>query len=142
MVDNLIIALRRFCFTFVCMSLMGLPVHSAAEIDARAQEVLKRMNDYVSGLEQFTIRATTTTDDMTASGEKLQFGAAIDIQVRRPDRVRVDVNGDIQKQQLVYDGKTITLLNSDLNYYATLHAPPTIDAAMNHAADNFALNAP
>jgi hypothetical protein len=62
--------------------------------------------------------------------------------VQRPDRLRVDVKGERRNQQLIYDGKKISLLDTDRNFYAQTAAPATIDAALRYAIDNFGLRMP
>ncbi len=43
---------------------------------------------------------------------------------------------------MFYDGKTITLLDRNFDYYATIEAPPNLDAALDHALEKFDLRAP
>jgi hypothetical protein len=50
--------------------------------------------------------------------------------------------GDTDDRLLVYDGKTITLLDRTKNFYTTIAAPPDIDAALEHAVQAFNLRAP
>jgi hypothetical protein len=62
--------------------------------------------------------------------------------VRRPDRLRADINGDILNQQLFYDGKRITLYGKNVNYYATADAPADIESALDYAEQALGLVAP
>ena len=50
-----------------------------------------------------------TTDDVLASGQKIQFGSAVNMKVRRPDWMRVDIDGDRRNERMFYDGKTFTV---------------------------------
>jgi hypothetical protein len=43
---------------------------------------------------------------------------------------------------LVYDGKTITLMDRSKNFYTTITAPPDLDAALEYATQAFNLRAP
>ncbi len=72
----------------------------------------------------------------------MQVGSAVDVSVRRPDRLKADVKGDLRSQQFFYDGKTITLFGREVNYYATMKAPSNIEAAFDSARERFGLVAP
>ena len=50
--------------------------------------------------------------------------------------------GDTDDRQLIYDGKTITLMDKTKNFYTTIAAPADIDAALEHAVQAFNLRAP
>jgi hypothetical protein len=76
------------------------------------------------------IKAETTTDEVLASGQKIQLGEAIDLRVRRPNRLRADVESDRKSRRFFYDGKAFTLFGPRAGYYATVAAPPTIDEFM------------
>jgi hypothetical protein len=111
-------------------------------IEAKADAILRQMSEYLNSLEQFTFHTENSVDTLLSSGQKVQLGRAVDVFVRRPDRFRANVEGDIFDQELYYDGKSITLFGKKVNYYATMEAPPKIEAAMDHAMDSFGLVAP
>ena len=111
-------------------------------IDAKADKILRQMNDYLNTLEQFSIHLENSVDILTETGQKLQLGRSVDVSIKRPNRLRVDINGDILSQQLFYDGKNVTLYGKIVNYYATSKAPATIEAAMDYAEKSFGLVAP
>ena len=104
----------------------------APVIGAQAERLLRQMSDYLKATQQFSFHANITFDDLLPSGQKLQLGASDDVLVRRPDRVYVEYQGEAGGKRFWYDGKTITLLDTGLNFYATEQAPPTIDAMLDH----------
>ena len=136
-------------FIFSCQ-LMISPVWSAEapkkakapDIEPKAGEVLKQMCDYLKNLQQFSVQAEITEDVLLTSGQRIQYGRSVEASVRRPDRFRAESVGDTDNRQLVYDGKTITLLDRTKNFYTTIAAPPEIDAALEHAIQAFNLRAP
>jgi hypothetical protein len=111
-------------------------------IDPEADKILRQMSDYMNTLQQFTIHLENNTDMLLKTGHKVQVGSAVDVSVRRPDRLRADVSGDIRSQQFFYDGKSITLYDRKVHYYATMKAPSNIEEALNHARENVDLSAP
>jgi hypothetical protein len=100
------------------------------------------MSDYLNSLEQFTLHTENSIDTILEPGQKLQLGRAVDVFVRRPDRFRANIKGDVFDQELFYDGKSITLFGKKVSYYATIKAPSTIEGAMDHAEQSFGLVAP
>ena len=107
-----------------------------------ALQVLKKMCDYLKGLQQFSCQAEITEDVLLTTGQKIQLGKSVEASVRRPDRMLANSQGDADNRQFIYDGKTITLLDRSRNVYTTIDAPPEIDAALNHAIQAFDLRAP
>lgn len=139
----------RVVFAIFVLSaiLPGGPVCSADAgdppvIEAKAAELLRQMSDFLNGLRQFSFHTENSVDTVLPSGQKLQLGRAVDVFVRRPDRLRAQIDGDLLDQELFYDGRSITLFTKKANYYATIEAPPTIEAAMDHAIQSFGLVAP
>jgi hypothetical protein len=136
-------------FIFSCQ-LMLSPVWSAEapkkakapDIEPKAGEVLKQMCDYLKNLQQFSVQAEVTEDVLLTSGQRIQHARSVEASVRRPDRMRAESVGDRDSRLLVYDGKTITLLDRTKNFYTTIAAPPEIDAALEHATQAFNLRAP
>jgi hypothetical protein len=112
------------------------------KIEPKALEILKQMCDYLKGLQQFSCQAEITEDVLLTTGQKIQLGKTVETSVRRPDRMRAEIQGDAENRQVVYDGKTITLLDRNKNVYTTIAAPPELDAALNHAIQAFNLRAP
>jgi hypothetical protein len=100
------------------------------------------MSEYLNSIETFSLHTENSVDTILDSGQKLQLGRAVDVFVRRPDRLRANVRGDFRDQELYYDGKSITLFTKDVNYYAIIEAPPNIEGAMDHAIESFGLVAP
>lgn len=114
----------------------------APDIEPKAGEVLKQMCDYLKNLQQFSVQAEITEDVLLTSGQRIQYGRNVEASVRRPDRMRAESAGDTDNRLLVYDGKTITLMDRTKNFYTTVPAPPELDAALEHATQAFNLRAP
>jgi len=139
---------RAFCFVgALCLILLSCPAFGAdaanpPAIEVKADELLRQMSEYLNTLGQFSLHTENSVDTLLATGQKVQLGRAVDVFVRRPDRFRANIKGDIFDQELYYDGKSITLFGKKVNYYATIEAPTTIGAAMDYAEESFGLVAP
>jgi hypothetical protein len=114
----------------------------APDIEPKAGEVLQQMCDYLKNLQQFSVQAEITEDVLLTSGQRIQYGRSVEASVRRPDRLRAESVGDTGDRLLIYDGKTITLMDRSKNLYTTIAAPPDLDAALEHATQAFNLRAP
>jgi hypothetical protein len=136
-----------FSISFFFTSFFGFPAYGAdlneaPLIEPRPETLLQEMTEYLNSLEQFTFQTDATEDRILASGQKLQFARTVEVSIRRPNRFRADVKGDLENQQLFYDGRTITLLDTNHNFYGTIQAPATINAALDYALESFSLRAP
>ena len=116
------------------------PREAAPEPDPR--QVLKQMCDYLKNLQQFSVQAEITEDVLLTSGQRIQYARSVEASVRRPDRLRAESVGDTDNRQIVYDGKTITLMDRTKNLYTAIPAPPELDAALENAIQSFNLRAP
>jgi hypothetical protein len=126
----------------VCMPAPVLSQDQAPAIEPRVDKILRQMSDYLSSLEKFSFHTENTTEEVWTSGQKVQFGDAVDIFVQRPNKLVARTAGDKQSQELYYNGETITLFGKDTNFYALLEAPATIEAALDHARESVKLEAP
>ena len=131
-----------FCILAPAWSAEAPKKTKAPDIESKAREVLKQMCDYLKNLQQFSVQAEITEDVLLTSGQRIQYSRSVEASVRRPDRLRAESVGDTDDRQLIYDGKTITLMDRTKNFYTTIPAPPEIDAALEHAVQAFNLRAP
>jgi hypothetical protein len=118
------------------------PGTSAPQAEAVAQEpdplqLLQKMCDFLKSQQQFTYKAEVADDEVYAGNKKLQYGINMETFVRRPDRLRVNAEGDLIDKQFFFDGKTITLYDKNDNVYGTLEVPPDIESALDKANKEF-----
>jgi len=95
-------------------------------VDPEAISALHKMGEFLRSRQIFAVQAKLTTDDVMASGQKVQFGGTVDLKVRRPDRMRMDIAGDRRNERIYYDGKTFTVFGERVGYYASFPAPATL----------------
>jgi hypothetical protein len=111
-------------------------------MDPRADELLKRMGDYLGQAQFFSVSAEVWQDIQLSSGQRIQAGRTIELQVRRPNRLRAEVHSTRRNRELVYDGKAITLCNRAQNLYGTVRASGSLDEAMDLASERFGIAMP
>jgi len=112
---------------------------SATAEDVDPKEVVRRMCDYLKSLKEFSFKGEVTDDQTFAGGRKLQYAFAMEGYVKRPDKIRLNAQGDLENKQFFYDGKTITIFDTAGKVYATMSTPPTIDEALEKAYQEYGL---
>jgi hypothetical protein len=115
------------------------PASQATEVTPEPDplDVVQKMCDFLKSQQQFSYKAEVADDQVYAGGKKLQYGIDMEAFVRRPDRLRVNAEGDLLDKQFYFDGKTITLYDKDDNVYGTLEVPPNIESALEKASKEF-----
>ena len=113
-----------------------------AAIDPLADAALLRMGDYMSKQQFFSVSAEIWQDVQMASGQQVQAGRTVDLQVRRPDRFHAEVHSSHRNRGLYYDGKSITMFNRIQNFYGKVPAPSEIDNALDVASESFGIVLP
>ncbi len=132
------------------LALLGLFWVSCPVLAAGAQQTVKeplpdpmklmqQMCDTLKSLNQFSFRAEVTDDQVYTGGKKLQYGMDMETFVRRPDRLRVNAEGDLVNKEFFFNGKTITLYDKNAKVYGTLDVPPNIEGALDRAHKDFGL---
>ena len=121
-------------------------------MDPKVDEVLREMEQALTGASAFAFTAEVTLDELHRSGIKIQRAGRRSMAVRRPDRIVSDVEGDFGSRSAWYDGKSISVLDKAHYTYAVLDIPtsPTsstsssgplgpsgIDAALDFVADEY-----
>jgi hypothetical protein len=118
------------------------PASSKPAVDPDAVAALHKMGGFLRDQQKFAVRANVTTDDLLASGQKVQFDGTIELMVRRPDRLRADVRGDRRDEHIYYDGKTFTIFTAKAGYYASFQAPATLAELKDVAEKRYGIDLP
>lgn len=136
----------RLCFTAAaaCLAISaGFAQEKAATtIDPQAIAALEKMGAYLRSLKSFEVMGTTLTDDVIENNMKIQLAGNTKLEVRRPDRMRVEKLSDRKDRQLFYDGKSITLYGPSVKYYATVPAPPTVRETIEMLTQKYGIEVP
>jgi hypothetical protein len=131
-----------FCLTVMFAGLTLPGRAQSAEIDARADQLLHQMSDFLAGLKQFSVQTENSLEVVLQSGQKIQYDNPAQLLMQRPDKLMASREGDIVNQELYYNGKTLTLYDKTSGYYAMVEAPGTIDEAIDFARNYMDLYAP
>ena len=109
------------------------PASSAAlppSIDPRAEQLLSRSCEDLASSKAFTFHAEITFDKVLPDNVKLQFAAAADYAVQRPDQLAVEYHSDLGGKEIWYDGTNVTIFDPPHMFYASAEVPASIDGMM------------
>lgn len=100
---------------------------SASADDASAKKILKGMSDYMAAQKALSFNYDAALDVVTNDEQKLTLLSSGTVTLQRPDKVRVTRAGGFADVEVVFDGSTLTLLGKNLNLYAQVDAPGSVD---------------
>ena len=86
----------------------GAAQPAANLVDPGAIQALKDMGAHLQALKRFRVSTDLTGERVLADGQKLQHSATADLDVERPNKVRVHMASARSERQLFYDGKNVT----------------------------------
>jgi hypothetical protein len=111
-------------------------------VDPAAIQILKRMTDFLDGLQQFSVNTHSIIEELHVSGHRVDRDLSASVTVKRPNKLRAVRTGGLMDQRFFYDGKTLTLYNPSEKVYATEKAPDTIEKMIDFARETVGILLP
>ncbi|MBL8576466.1 MAG: DUF2092 domain-containing protein [Mesorhizobium sp.] len=111
-------------------------------IDPAALAALEKMNDYVSGLDNFQLDTSFSFDLVAGNGQTVTIDGTGKYIAQRPDKLSVKIENDLFARDYFYDGKTLTVVAPEEKYYASHPAKPTIHEMLDDAAQKLGVQIP
>ena len=105
---------------------LGTPPSVRAD-EAYARSRLKAMSDYMAAQKTVSFDFDATLDVVTTDNQKLALASSGTIRMKRPDKVHITRAMGFADIEILFDGKTFTLLAKDVNLYTQVDVPGTID---------------
>ena len=103
-----------------------LPPAHAQQGDDAAQ-IVKAMTDYVTSQKVISATFDADIEVITDDLQKIQFASSGQLLLSRPDKLRASRVGGYADAEMVFDGKTLSVLGKNLNKFAQLDSPGSID---------------
>jgi len=123
---------------FVAVAIAGAASISVARADeANAKSLLKAMSDYLAAQKAIAFDYDSNLEIVTTQQEKVGLASSGTLILNRPDKVRVTRMGGFANVEMVFDGKTVTMLGKNANLYAQVEAPGTIDQLVDVLRDKY-----
>ncbi len=126
--------------TLLTMSVSILSPASAQNGDA--EKILKGMADYVAGQKALTITYDSDVEVITSNLQKIQFTSSGQVQLSRPDKLRVRRTGGYRDVEIVFDGKMLTVNNKDDKDYAQIETTGTTEELIDVLRERHGVVAP
>lgn len=131
--------IRRAMVSVAALTLItGIGPSSGAQASEQdARDTLKRMSDYLAAQQLISVAYDSVFEVVTKEQQKLQIATSGTILLQRPDKIRTTRKAGFADTEMVFDGKTVTLLGRGLNAYVQAEAPGTIDNLVDQMREKF-----
>jgi hypothetical protein len=110
---------------------------SARADDTEARHLLKAMSDYLAAQKAISFGYDTNLEVVTKDNQKLLLASSGAIDLARPDKFRASRHGGFANVEMVFDGKTLTLLAKEANQYTQVDAAGTLDQLVDVMRDKY-----
>lgn len=135
--------LKAWAVRLLIAAALGCLVQATTRADdASARNILRAMSDYFDAQKHLSAKFDVDLEIITPEVEKLQFSASGDIVLSRPDKLRVSRTGGYTDVELVFDGKTATILGKHVKAFARLEAPGSVDALIDRLRSEHHIDMP
>jgi len=114
----------------------------APPLEPAALDTLKRMGDLLKSARSFTFTYRTVHEQVAQTGQIVDFFHVVKVALTRPNKLRLDVAGDVRNTILRYDGKVVTLFDPTQNFFAQTDAPATTDETLMMLMEKFQTSFP
>src|SRR5499427_5971267 len=106
--------------------LAGTAGISAARADeADAKRLLKAMSDYLAAQKVLSFDYDVNLELVSTQQQKIGLASSGTLTLDRPDKLHLTRTGGFANVEMVFDGKTLTLLGKNTNLYTQVEAPGT-----------------
>src|SRR5436190_24330235 len=78
---------------------------SMARADEAATKILKSMSDYVAGQKSISAGFDSDIEVVTPEMQKIQFTSTGQLQLKRPDKLKITRTGGYADVEMIFDGK-------------------------------------
>jgi hypothetical protein len=105
--------------------------------EAQARSMFKAMADYLAGQKAISLDYDSYLEIVTREQQKLGLASSGTVTLSRPDKIRATRTGGFANVELVFDGRTVTLIGKNANLYAQAEAAGTIDHLVDELRDKY-----
>ena len=137
--------MRRNYFHSVWIGAALVVAALANPAPAQSQKVdgiVKQMTDTLAAAQNVSFHVEKMFDVVLEDGLKVQYSGAIDIEMRRPDRLYVSYGDDLSAKEAWYDGQRFTLYDHIAKVYGALPSAGSIDATLDAIREKYGVLLP
>jgi hypothetical protein len=107
-----------------------------------AEKILKEMSSYVASQKVISVTFDSDIEVITPDLQKIQFASSGQLSLSRPNKLRATRTGGYADIELVFDGKTATVFGKNINAFAQIDAPGSIDQLIDRLRNQSSLELP
>jgi hypothetical protein len=122
----------------LAVELAGIASMSIARADeAQAKSLFKAMSDYLAAQKAISFDYDSNLEIVSTQQQKIGLASSGTLTLNRPDKLHATRTGGFANVEMVFDGKTLTLLGKNAKLYAQVEAPGTIDQLVDVLRDKY-----
>jgi hypothetical protein len=118
------------------MMQLGLAASANAD-EAYAKNKMKAMSDYMAAQKTISFGYDADLEIVTPDHQKLMLANSGTVDLSRPNKIRATRDGGFSNVEMIFDGKTLTVLHKNVNNYAQADVPGTLDHLIDELRDKF-----
>ncbi|MFO0990978.1 MAG: DUF2092 domain-containing protein [Hyphomicrobiales bacterium] len=134
--------IRFACLPAIAAVLLTMGHGPAAADEAFAKQRLKAMSDYLSQQKAVSLDYDATLELVTADEQKVGLASSGSIALSRPDKIRATRANGFTDVELVFDGKTLSVLGKNANVFLQKEIPGTVDNLIDELRDKYQIPLP
>ncbi len=103
---------------------------SSSLLDQKALEQLKLMSVTLAAAKALTFRTDSTVEVPAKTGQFITLFATSEFALKRPNKLRAKVAGEVPNFDFTYDGNTVSAFAPNNKVFSVSKAPDTVDAML------------
>jgi hypothetical protein len=115
---------------------IGMPITAHAD-EVYAKTLLKNMSDYMSAQKSLSFNYDTILEVVTKDQQRLALAGSGTVVMNRPDKLRNTRSSGFADIEMLFDGKTLTLIGKGKNIYTQIEVPGTLDHLLDVLRDKY-----
>jgi len=113
---------------------LGAPGGASAD-EADAKRLLKAMSSYMAAQQAISFGFDATLEVVTKDNQKLALVSSGTVTLNRPGKIRATRSGGFADVEMLFDGKTLTMVSKYPNLYSQINVPGTVDHLIDELKD-------
>ena len=135
--------IKYVAFAITAIAVLGVAGLTASRPDeASAKGILKSMSDYLAGQKVISLTFDSDIEVITPELQKIQFTSSGQVLLNRPDKLRAARTGGYTDVELVFDGKTLSILGKDENAFTQVDAAGSVDHLIDQLRGKLGISMP
>jgi hypothetical protein len=102
-----------------------------------AKALLKAMSDYLAAQKNIAMGFDSIFEVVSKDHQKLQLATSGTVELSRPDKIHTTRKSGFSDTEMIFDGKTVSILGKGQNAYVQADAPGTVDNLIDQLRDKF-----